>query len=106
MKAVERCLFERVKIVNTIPIISHLFFAKDSSVFFKATKDDFMQVHRCLQIYERASGQLVNYKSTLSFSPYTFSHAIDDIKCTFTVKVVQIHELYLGLPTFSCVHWK
>ncbi|XP_073057409.1 uncharacterized protein [Primulina eburnea] len=63
---------------------------------------DCLQLRQCLQIYESASGQIVNYeKSALTFSPCVSSSNINTIQNIFSMSVVQGHELYLGLPTFS-----
>lgn len=98
----ERRLFRGVKIASTCLSISHLFFADDSLIFFKATEADCAQIHSCLRLYESASGQLINYdKSSLSFSPSTNSEVIAVIKRILGIPVVHGHELYLGLPTFS-----
>lgn len=101
-KAVESKLIKGIKVANTSPIISHLFFADDSLIFFRATKDDSLNVRRCIQKYEKASGQLVNFdKSALTFSPNTSIVASSDIANIFSIPVVKGHEIYLGLPTFS-----
>lgn len=49
-KEVERRLIRRVKVANTCPIISHLFFADDSLIFLEFA--DSMNVRNCLHIYE------------------------------------------------------
>lgn len=60
------------------------------------------QVKACLHAYEKASGQMINYeKSALSFSPNTGSDIAERIKTDLTIPVVQGHDMYLGLPTFS-----
>lgn len=43
-KSMERKLIRGVRIANTCPVISHLFFADDSLIFFKATCEDSLQV--------------------------------------------------------------
>lgn len=49
--------------------ISHLLFADDSFLFFRATDSKFQTVKDILSSYERASGQAVNLqKSEVSFS--------------------------------------
>lgn len=81
---------------------THLFFADDSLIFFKATKDNTDKVRKCLHNYELASGQLVNYdKSAISFSESTNQAHINYIRDTLNLRISQGHELYLGLPTFS-----
>ncbi|XP_073154204.1 uncharacterized protein [Henckelia pumila] len=91
-----------VRIASSSPILTHLFFADDSLVFFKATKEDYLCVVDCLRAYERASGQVINFeKSALSFTLNTSPIMVDHIKLALTIPVVQGHEVYLGLPTFS-----
>lgn len=41
--------------------ISHLFFADDSILFFKATETEAKVVSEVLKDYEKASGQAVNF---------------------------------------------
>lgn len=53
-------------------------------------------------MYEQASGQVVNFdKSALTFSPSTSAHTIAKIVDILDVPMVQGHQIYLGLPTFS-----
>ena len=57
------------KIARTAPSISHLFFAYDSFLFFKATMQESGEIKECLKLYEEASGQFMNFqKSSISFS--------------------------------------
>lgn len=97
-----RGFFRGEKIAPTSPSMSHLFFANDSLVFFRATMEEGARVKECLYLYEKASGKLINYdKSPLSFSPNTHLMFMDTIKNILTTPVVQQHELYLGLPMVS-----
>ncbi|XP_073152575.1 uncharacterized protein [Henckelia pumila] len=65
-------LFKGVKIAATCPSISHLFFADDSLMFFRATLEYGTRVKECISCYDKASGQIINCdKSALSFSPNT-----------------------------------
>ncbi|XP_073317203.1 uncharacterized protein [Primulina huaijiensis] len=91
-----------VRIASTCPILTHLFFADDSIVFFRATEADCVGVKECLKAYELASGQVINFeKSGLSFTPNTEPTLVDRIKYSLSIPVVQGHEVYLRLPTFS-----
>ncbi|XP_075507559.1 uncharacterized protein LOC142544389 [Primulina tabacum] len=91
-----------VRVASSSPSVSHLFFADDSLVFFRASLEEGARVKECLHAYERASGQLINCdKSALSFSPNTNSSLIESIKMVLTIPVVQRHDIYLGLPTVS-----
>lgn len=61
-----------IQIAGGSPMITHLFFADDSLIFFNATKDNTDLVRDSLNEYERASGQLINYdKSAITFSKNT-----------------------------------
>lgn len=101
-KAVERRLIRGVKVANSCPVISHLFFADDSLIFFKVTKEDNLNVRNYLNIYEKTSRQMVNFgKSVLSFSPSSSPRIISIIEKVLSVPVVSGHDVYLGLPTFS-----
>lgn len=80
-------------------LITHLLFADDSLLFFRATLEDCAGVRHCLNLYEKASGQLINYENSgLSFSPNSSADMIDAIKTMLSIPVVHEHELYLGLP--------
>lgn len=63
-----------LKMANRGLTITHFFFADDSLVFFKADSDSCKAVKKCLEYYEKVSGQVINFeKSALSFSPVTLS---------------------------------
>lgn len=52
------------------PVVSHLFFAYGSLIFFKASHDDYVEIKRILGSYEKASGQVINLmNSAITFSP-------------------------------------
>ncbi|XP_062020957.1 uncharacterized protein LOC133737420 [Rosa rugosa] len=54
-----------------------------------------------LQIYRRASGQLVNFaKISVGFSKNVSEEMKEEISGTLGVEVVASHEKYLGLPTY------
>ena len=51
------------------PELSHLFFVDDSLIFCKASLEDCDELQRVLGVYERASGQQLNWaKTSLFFS--------------------------------------
>lgn len=97
-----RNLFSGVRIASSCPSISHLFFAEDSLIFFRAIVNDCEGIRNCLSLYERALGQLISYeKSALSFSPNTKEETANSIKTMLSISIMQGHEIYLGLPTLS-----
>lgn len=98
----ERNRFKGIKIANMCPTLSHLFFADNSLLFFRATEGDCAQLKLFIDEYDKASGHVINFeKFGLSFSPNTRPGMIDLIKLRLAILVVQGHEIYLGLPTFS-----
>ncbi|XP_043809044.1 uncharacterized protein LOC122722412 [Manihot esculenta] len=82
------------------PQISHLFFADDSLIFFRASVQEALELKRILRMYENASGQVINLqKSSISFSRYT-PVALRVSVCS----VLQVEEKpdfgnYIGLPS-------
>lgn len=93
-RAVSPCIVAR-----GAPGISHLFFADDSLLFFKATVLEAEAVKGCLATYERMSGQSVNFmKSCIVFSRNTGDHIKNAVAEVFAVPIVGDIGKYLGLP--------
>ncbi|XP_057250112.1 uncharacterized protein LOC130591191 [Beta vulgaris subsp. vulgaris] len=64
--------FQGIKLSRSSPILSHLFFADDSLIFFKATPEACAGVKDILARFSRLSGEVINYnKSHIMFSPNT-----------------------------------
>ncbi|XP_074321452.1 uncharacterized protein LOC141657962 [Silene latifolia] len=65
----ERGGIHGIRVAPQAPVVSHLFFADDSIIFVKANVREAKCVMGILQMYEKASGQLVSKeKTTVSFS--------------------------------------
>lgn len=91
-----------LKMASRGPVITHLFFADDSLVFFKADPDSCKFIKESLESYEAASGQVVNFeKSALSFSPYTSQINQDRVKEVLRIRESRRHDFYLGVPSFT-----
>ncbi|XP_019197205.1 PREDICTED: uncharacterized protein LOC109191090 [Ipomoea nil] len=56
------------------PPISHLFFADDSLLFFKANVEEAVEVKRCLSVYEDLSGQAPNFGKYLGPPSFVGRH--------------------------------
>ena len=71
-KAEQEDKLEGIKICRGAPRVNHLFFADDSLILMRARASDTQELGRILEVYERASGQVINKdKSTIMFSPNT-----------------------------------
>ncbi|XP_019173000.1 PREDICTED: uncharacterized protein LOC109168431 [Ipomoea nil] len=94
-------LLHGVKVARGAPPVSHLFFANDSLLFFKATDVEAQAVRECLDRYGQALGQLVNFdKSSIMYSTNTMSGVRDRVGASFGVQEVEGFGRYLGLPSF------
>ncbi|XP_071933219.1 uncharacterized protein [Coffea arabica] len=81
------------------PSISHLLFADDTFLFGRASLEETANFQQVIQLYERASGQCVNFdKSAITFS----TNAAQDVRTAISqllhMSIVELHEKYLGLP--------
>ncbi|GAU34369.1 hypothetical protein TSUD_217090 [Trifolium subterraneum] len=99
-KAQTNHLIHGVKIAQGAPEITHLMFADDNLMFCRATEEETTHMKDLITMYEKASGQLVNYnKSELLFSrkiPQTTKLAIQNI---LPMPIVDHFEKYLGRST-------
>lgn len=92
-------LIHGVKICNGAPSISHLFFANDSFIFFKANVAECGVLEDIYSNYEKASCQKINYdKSSVSFSRNVPFESQRLLAQTLNVERVGKHDSYLGLP--------
>lgn len=88
-----------LRICNGAPSISHLFFADDSFIFFKANSNACLVLKSIFTDYESASGQKINLdKSSVSFSRNVPLDIQDSLALLLNVARVDKHELYLGMP--------
>lgn len=69
------------KIARTSPSVTHLLFADDAFLFFRATPQECQVVKLVLKTYKKASGHEVNFsKSSIIFSSSVFVDMRLDIK--------------------------
>ncbi|KAJ9182182.1 hypothetical protein P3X46_006205 [Hevea brasiliensis] len=81
------------------PSVSHLFFADDSLLFFRAKERECLKIEEILTVYERASSPAVNFqKSGLFFSANISERDRDLFSGVLEVFNPLNHGRYLGLP--------
>ena len=83
-------------------MISHLFFADDSLLFTRASRQECAIIVDVLNKYELASGQKINYeKSEVSFSRGVSTMQREELTNILHMQQVDRHEKYLGIPSIS-----
>lgn len=98
----EQRLVKGIHIAQSASSLSHLFFADDNLLLFKIEDHGVQNIQRALNLYSKASGQLINFnKSAAIFSPCVSIQMINSVMNKLGFKQVQEHSFYLGLPTFS-----
>ncbi|KAI8532839.1 hypothetical protein RHMOL_Rhmol11G0245700 [Rhododendron molle] len=89
-----------VRICRNSPAVSHLFFADDTLLFGEASNRALANIKRILEVYGRASGQLINYgKSCCFFSSNTPMDERDRLSQVIGIRRDASLGNYLGLPT-------
>ncbi|KAA3483393.1 LINE-1 reverse transcriptase isogeny [Gossypium australe] len=87
-------------VCKSSPTITHLFFADDSFLFFKATRSECSLVKTILDVYEQASGQAGNFKkSRIFFSQNKIEGVRWELFDILGVHTPLDHGRYLGLPS-------
>jgi len=100
-QAEEEGRIEGEKVCQNAPSVSHLLFADDSLILFRANRDDALQLQRILDVYEECSGQTINRdKSAIMFSPNTSSTDKGVVMEALNIQRETMNERYLGLPVF------
>lgn len=90
-------LIQPLKVCRAAPGVSHLLFADDSLLFFKANIDQATRIKEALDLFERSTGQLINpSKCSLLFSEFCPQIAQEEIKIVLQVERSSFEEKYLG----------
>ena len=89
-----------VHICRRAPGISHLMFADDTLLFFKANNNQARVVKEVLQDYALGTGQLINpTKCSMLFSTATPVEVQNSISNTLQLVNASLEDKYLGFPT-------
>lgn len=89
-----------IKICRGAPTISHLLFADDSFLFFRASKKELLCMKKLLEDYESASGLAINYqKSEILFSRNVPTDTKESLSSILGVQQSIGNGKYLGLPS-------
>ncbi|XP_031099854.1 uncharacterized protein LOC116004057 [Ipomoea triloba] len=100
-QAEQQGLIHGCRVARGAPPISHLFFADDSLLFFKANVHEAGVIKQCLTDYEALSGQAVNFnKSSVCFSRNTSRDDREGVVSVLGVGQAPNFGKYLGLPAF------
>ncbi|XP_074353026.1 uncharacterized protein LOC141692191 [Apium graveolens] len=86
-------------IARGAPAVSHLLFADDCYLFFRATLAEASTMKNILRRYERVSGQTINFgKSSVMSSPNTLPSSRKQVCDVLQVNEISVPGNYLGLP--------
>jgi hypothetical protein len=89
-----------IKVCRRAPGISHLLFADDTLLFFKADVGQVDRVKHVIDTYAAAIGQLINpAKCSILFSPQCSEIVQEGIRSLLQVQQGDFEGKYLGLPT-------
>ncbi|XP_021866146.1 uncharacterized protein [Spinacia oleracea] len=88
-----------LKVSRRAPSISHLFFADDALLFFKADSTNCKNIADILGEFGRISGQQLNLqKSFAKFSPHLRKEKVEEMKSLLSMPVVNNVGNHLGVP--------
>ena len=80
--------------------VSHLLFADDTLLFFRAYEEQATKIHNVLNTYERATGQSINpAKCSALFGPACVLDEQEKVQATLNIATMSFEEKCLGLPT-------
>lgn len=89
-----------IMVSPSAPVVSHLLFADDSLLFFRANTESAQEIHDVLQVYCRASGQQVNMeKSSIHFAKGVTATTRGEIMEVLNVHNTSLSDKYLGMPS-------
>lgn len=90
-----------IKLTPKATPISHLFFVDDLLLFTKADLDSSNNLLMAIQLFSKASGQVINFtKSGLFFSKKVHNKHQGIICRLMKIKKINIKDTHLGMPLF------
>lgn len=93
--------FSGIKMHRHCPILSHLFFADDVLLFFRAHHTECLNMLRTLHVYSSASGQLINLGKSEVFFSTNASQELQAQLCTLMgIPLASSKVKCLGLPSW------
>jgi hypothetical protein len=99
-KAVQANMLQEFKICRNSPGISHLMFADDCLLFFRASQDQASMIKDVISAFEEGSGQLLSAnKCSLLFSDNCPEPIQQQVRQTLDVSRDTFEDKYLGYPT-------
>jgi hypothetical protein len=88
---------EGIKVCRGAPRVNHLFFADDLLILMSARCADAQVLKNILNIYEQASGQVINKdKSSILFSPNKSNHVRQQISSILSISQEAKNERFWG----------
>ncbi|KAK1644767.1 hypothetical protein QYE76_062572 [Lolium multiflorum] len=92
-------LLQELKISRNCPGISHLMFADDSLLFFRANTDQASRIKEILSQYEKGTGQLLSSdKCSIMFGQHVPDSDMQSVAYILEVNKMTMEDKYLGLP--------
>ena len=89
-----------LKVCRNAPVVSHLLFADDSLLFFRAEEEQSRAVKEVLSRYCKATGQLINFdKCSVLFNKNQGDANMNAVKNELSICRDTFEAKYLGLPT-------
>jgi hypothetical protein len=99
-KAVHDQKLKDLKICSMSPGISHLLFADDCMLFFKAETEQAKTIKSILTYFEKGSGQVLSAnKCSILFGESCQGKIQEEVRLALQVQRTDFEDKYLGLPT-------
>jgi hypothetical protein len=96
----ESSILSGIQVASSAPTISHLLFADDSLLFFRANRESAEEIKEVLRLYCQASGQQINMdKSSIHFAKGCSLSVKTQIMDVLEVHNEALSEKYLGMPS-------